>query len=77
MLSRVIVLRNVLVAALRDMEFFRIGTAWVQDRPGYFLPMKTVKHEVRARYGSIPQYCQLSNLTQKASILPFQNRHLY
>lgn len=52
-------LRNILVAALRDVEFFNPDTAWVDEKPGYFLPLRTVRCGQRQRYANIPHYMPL------------------
>ncbi len=46
-LSQVLVLRSVLVAALRDVGFFDPDSVWVDEKPGYFLPLKLVKMNQR------------------------------
>jgi hypothetical protein len=42
-------LRNLLVAVLRDVGFFDPDTVWVDEKPGIFLPFKLVKMNQRMR----------------------------
>ncbi|CZR56525.1 uncharacterized protein PAC_06414 [Phialocephala subalpina] len=48
-MSRAIILWNILMAALRETGFFHPGTAWPDEKQGYFLPMRLVKLEQRHR----------------------------
>ncbi|KAG4443101.1 hypothetical protein IFR05_001427 [Cadophora sp. M221] len=48
-ISSAIMLRNVLIAALREVEFFKKETAWVDEKPRYFVPMRLVKLGSRQR----------------------------
>ncbi len=43
------VLRNILIAALREMEVFRPETAWPDDKDGFFEALKMLKQEQRQR----------------------------
>jgi hypothetical protein len=45
-----VILRNILIAALREVEFFKSETAWADEKPEYFLPMRQVKQGQRQRY---------------------------
>jgi hypothetical protein len=36
-----------LIAVLRDVGFFDSDSVWVDEKPGYFLPLKLVKMNQR------------------------------
>lgn len=38
-----------MIATLREVEFFKKETAWVDEKPGYFVPMRLVKLGSRQR----------------------------
>jgi hypothetical protein len=48
------ILRNVLVAVLRDVGFFDPDTVWPDEKPNLFLPFKLGKSGQRMRYYSQP-----------------------
>ncbi|TVY43912.1 hypothetical protein LOCC1_G003520 [Lachnellula occidentalis] len=48
-LSRTIILLNILIAALREVAFFRPATARADEKEGYFVPMRTIKEGERQR----------------------------
>lgn len=47
-MSRAVLLKNILVTALREISFFNPETTI--DDPKIFLPMRILKHEERQRY---------------------------
>ncbi|KAE9364431.1 hypothetical protein N431DRAFT_388527 [Stipitochalara longipes BDJ] len=48
-LSQAMMLRNNLVAVLRDAGFFDPDSVWVDEKPGFFIPLKLVKVNQRVR----------------------------
>jgi hypothetical protein len=42
-------LRCTLVSALREVGFFKSETAWIDEKPGYFIPMRLVRLGHRQR----------------------------
>jgi len=48
--SRAVILRNILVAVLREVGAFKPETAMPDDKPGYFIPLRSVKQGERQRY---------------------------
>ncbi|KAE8447859.1 hypothetical protein EG329_010088 [Mollisiaceae sp. DMI_Dod_QoI] len=48
-ISRVIILWNILMTALRETGFFRPETAWADEKRGYFVPLRMVKLGQRQR----------------------------
>ncbi|EKD13377.1 hypothetical protein MBM_08460 [Drepanopeziza brunnea f. sp. 'multigermtubi' MB_m1] len=47
--SRAVMLRCILVSALREVGFFKSETAWIDEKPGYFIPMRLVRLGHRQR----------------------------
>jgi hypothetical protein len=47
--SQTMMLRNTLVAVLRDVGFFDPDSVWVDEKPGFFLPLKLVRVNQRMR----------------------------
>ncbi|RFU31746.1 hypothetical protein B7463_g4610, partial [Scytalidium lignicola] len=66
-LSRATMLRNILVAALREVRFFCPHTVWADEKPGYFLPLRLAKAGERQRLASY-----LFNVDAYLSILQTQ-----
>lgn len=48
-ISRVVILRNILVGVLREINFLKAETAWADEKSDYFLPMRLAKMGQRQR----------------------------
>ncbi|KAH8812588.1 hypothetical protein F5884DRAFT_729690 [Xylogone sp. PMI_703] len=76
-ISRVIMLRNILVAALREVGFFRSYTVWPDEKPGFFLPMRLgmlgERQRLAAYLFNVDTY--LSILRDQASLIMLEDLH--
>ncbi|KAH7324042.1 hypothetical protein BKA65DRAFT_407375 [Rhexocercosporidium sp. MPI-PUGE-AT-0058] len=72
-ISSAIMLRNILITGLREVEFFKKETAWIDEKPGYFVPMRLVKLGSRQRLAAylfkVDAYLSILR-DQPATILP-------
>ncbi|PVH76532.1 hypothetical protein DL98DRAFT_425363 [Cadophora sp. DSE1049] len=72
-ISGAIMLRNILVTGLREVGFFNKETAWADEKPGYFVPMRLVRLGSRQRLAAylfkIDAYLSVLRL-QPATTLP-------
>ncbi|KAL2062760.1 hypothetical protein VTL71DRAFT_5832 [Oculimacula yallundae] len=48
-ISGAIMLRNILIAGLREVGFFQKETAWMDEKPGFFVPMRLMRLGARQR----------------------------
>ncbi|CAL3970269.1 unnamed protein product [Diplocarpon coronariae] len=73
LISRAITLKGILISALRQVGFFKPETAWIDEKSGYFLPMRLVRLGSRQRMASylfkIDAYLSILR-DQPAGLLP-------
>ena len=50
MVSRALILHNMLITALREVGFFNAHTIWADEKPGVFLPYHLLKMGERQKY---------------------------
>ncbi|KAH7388956.1 hypothetical protein BKA64DRAFT_645427 [Cadophora sp. MPI-SDFR-AT-0126] len=72
-ISGAIMLRNILVTGLREVGFFNKETAWADEKPGYFVPMRLVKLGSRQRLAAylfkIDAYLSVLRLQPSSTLL--------
>ncbi|TVY78284.1 Krueppel-like factor [Lachnellula suecica] len=77
LISRAIVLRNILVAVLREVEFFNPSTIYNDEKPGFFIPLHLSQLGERQRLASslfkLDNY--LSLIRCQSSLLMPQDLH--